>query len=99
MGENRFAPSPTALYGVSLLMPALAWWVLQASILRSHGPESVLARAVGADFKGKLSVLLYAVAIPSAFANQWIAGGIYVAVALMWLVPDRRIERALEHQE
>ncbi len=99
MGENRFAPWPTALYGVSLLMPALAWWVLQAAILGSHGPDSVLARAVGSDVKGKLSILLYAVAIPSAFATQWIAGGIYVAVALIWLVPDRRIERALEQQE
>jgi len=95
MGENHFAPAPTALYGVVLLLAAIAYWILQATILVKHGCQSVLASAVGHDLKGKVSPLLYAVAIPAAFVHQAIAGGIYVLVALMWLVPDRRIERAL----
>jgi uncharacterized membrane protein len=95
MGENRFAASPTALYGVILLMAALAYFVLQRSILTTQGAHSKLADALGRDLKGKLSPVLYAVAIPSAFSNRWVAGGIYVLVALIWLVPDRRIERAL----
>ena len=95
MGENHFAPGPTALYGVVLLLAAIAYWILQATILVKHGCQSVLASAVGSDLKGKVSPLLYAVAIPAAFVHQAIAGAIYVLVALMWLVPDRRIERAL----
>ena len=95
MGENRFAPVPTALYGVVLLMAALAYWLLQRIIIARQGPGSVLAAAVGRNLKGKASPLLYALAIPSAFLSPWIAGGLYVLVALMWLVPDRRIERAL----
>ncbi len=98
MGENRFAPVPTALYGVVLLMAALAYWLLQRIIIARQGPGSVLAAAVGRDLKGKASPLLYAVAIPSAFLSPWIAGGLYVLVALMWLVPDRRIERTLAAQ-
>ena len=98
MGENRFAPVPTALYGVVLLMAALAYWLLQRLIILGQGPGSLLAVAVGRDLKGKLSPLLYAVAIPSAFLSPWIAGGLYVLVALMWLVPDRRIERTLAAQ-
>ncbi|GLH70572.1 hypothetical protein GETHPA_21050 [Geothrix rubra] len=98
MGENRFAPVPTALYGVVLLMAALAYWLLQRIIIAHQGPGSVLAAAVGRDLKGKLSPLLYALAIPSAFLSPWIAGGLYVLVALMWLVPDRRIERTLAAQ-
>ncbi len=93
MGENRFAPVPTAAYGVVLLMAALAYWLLQRIIIARQGPGSVLAAAVGRDLKGKASPLLYALAIPSAFLSPWIAGGIYVLVALLWLVPDRRIER------
>ena len=95
MGENHFAAVPTALYGVVLLMASLAYWTLQFTILVSHGRDSVLALAVGADLKGKISPLFYLVAIAASFFNQWIADALYVAVALMWLVPDRRIARAL----
>jgi uncharacterized membrane protein len=95
MGENHFAPVPTALYGVVLLMAAIAYWILQRTIMAKQGRDSLLAVAVGTDLKGKISPILYAIAIPSAFVHQWIAGGLYVFVALMWLVPDRRIERVL----
>jgi uncharacterized membrane protein len=95
MGENHFAPAPTALYGVVLLMAAIAYYILQQAILRKQGPGSLLAVAVGRDLKGKLSPLFYAVAIPAAFFQPWIAGALYVAVALIWLVPDPRIERRL----
>ena len=96
MGENHFAPLPTALYGVVLLMAAIAYYVLQRAILTGEGPGSVLAAAVGSDIKGKVSPLLYLVAVPAAFLDQRISGAIYVGVALMWLVPDPRIERMLE---
>jgi uncharacterized membrane protein len=92
MGENHFAAVPTALYGVVLLMAGMAYTLLQRTILAHHGPNSTLAVAVGDDLKGKLSVLFYAVAVPSAFVYQGIAGALYVLVTLMWLVPDRRIE-------
>jgi uncharacterized membrane protein len=95
MGENAFAPVPTAVYGVSLLLPAMAWLILQAAIVRVHGPDSLLAHALGRDRKGKLSLFLYAAAIPLAFVQRWAAGGLFALVALIWLVPDRRIERAL----
>jgi uncharacterized membrane protein len=95
MGQNHFAAPPTALYWVILLMAAVAYWLLQRNILASQGPHSRLAEAIGRDLKGKLSPVLYAIAIPSAFASRWLAGGLYVLVALIWLVPDRRIERAL----
>jgi len=95
MGENHFAQAPLALYGIVLLMAAIAYWILQHTIIASQGESSLLARAVGRDIKGKLSPFLYAIAILTAFIEQWIAGGIYVFVALMWLVPDRRIERVL----
>jgi uncharacterized membrane protein len=95
MGENHFAPLPTAMYGVVLLMAALAYWLLQRTIIVSQGKDSLLARAVGKDFKGKVSPLFYALAIPCAFVTPRISELLYVAVALMWLVPDRRIERAL----
>ena len=95
MGENDFAPVPTAVYGVSLLMPAFAWQGLQYAIIRSQGPESVLAQAVGRDLKGKLSPLLYGLGILFAFVDTRIAGTLYVLVALLWLIPDRRIERAV----
>ncbi len=95
MGENSFAPAPTAAYGVVLLLAALAYYILQGRILALEGPDSVLAHAVGTDWKGKLSPALYAVAIPSAFLHPAIVGGLYALVALIWLIPDRRIERAL----
>jgi len=96
MGETHFARVPIALYGVVLFMAAIAYVVLQKAIIVSQGSESLLARAVGRDLKGKLSMLLYGVAIPLAFLQSWIAGSVYVFVALMWLIPDRRIERALQ---
>jgi uncharacterized membrane protein len=95
MGENAFAPLPTSAYGVVMLMSAVAYFILQRCILNREGAQSVLANAVGNDLKGKLSPLAYAVAIPAAFVNPWIAGALYVAVALMWLLPDRRIERVV----
>ena len=98
MGENAFAPAPTALYGMVLLMAALAYWILLQTILRAEGPDSLLRRAVGADWKGTLSPILYVIAIPAAFLHEAIAGIIYVAVALIWLIPDRRIERVLSRE-
>jgi len=95
MGASRFAAMPTALYGGVLLMSALAYWILQGVIIRRQGPGSLLARAVGRDWKGKLSPVLYAVAIASAFASVTISQVLYVGVALLWLVPDRRIECVL----
>ena len=95
MGENHFAAAPTALYGVVLLMAGIAYYILQQTIIRKQGPASLLAVAVGRDLKGKLSPVLYMIAIPAAFVRPWIAGALYVAVALMWLVPDPRIERRL----
>ena len=95
MGENRFAPLPVALYGVNMLLAAVAYYVLQQIILKGHGKDSLLAKAVGKDFKGKMSLVLYLISIPSAFFFQWLAGGIFVVVALMWLVPDKRIESTL----
>jgi uncharacterized membrane protein len=95
MGENHFAPLPTAVYGVVLLLAAVAYTILQNLIVAQQGPGSKLAEAVGKNVKGKISLLLYIVAIPSAFVHQWIADGIYVLVVLMWLIPDKRIESKL----
>jgi uncharacterized membrane protein len=95
MGENHFAVMPTVLYGVILLMAAVAYWILQQAIIARHGGESLLAKAVGRDLKGKLSPVLYVIAIFAAFFVPWVAGALYVLVAALWLVPDRRIERAL----
>jgi uncharacterized membrane protein len=98
MGENGFAATPTAAYGVVFLCCAIAYTILQTVIIR-HEPQAVLASAVGADFKGKLSMGLYTIAIPLAFVHPMISDVIYVAVALMWLAPDRRIEARLEKGE
>jgi uncharacterized membrane protein len=95
MGENHFAATPTALYGFVLLMAAIAYLVLQRAIIADQSDSSLLAQAVGRDIKGKLSLLLYAGAIPLAFYQERLSQGIYVLVALMWLIPDRRITRAL----
>ena len=95
MGHNHFSPAPMALYGGVLLLAAIAYFILQQTIIASQGTGSILAKAVGRDVKGKISPVLYATAIPAAFYKPWIAGSIYVFVALMWLVPDRRIERIL----
>jgi uncharacterized membrane protein len=99
MGENEFAPVPTAIYGVVLLMAAVAYWILLQTILQAEGPDSLLRTAVGSDWKGKLSPILYVVAIPLAFVHEAIAGALYVAVALIWLIPDRRIERVLSRDK
>jgi uncharacterized membrane protein len=97
MGENHFAPLPSAVYGLVLLAAALAYWMLQQAIISAQGHGSVLERAVGSDWKGKLSPVLYVCAIASTFFLPWIAQAIFIAVAILWLVPDRRIERTLQH--
>lgn len=95
MGENHFAPLPTAAYGAVLMLAGIAYSLLLRAIVAHHGPGSKLAEATGKDFKGTISVVLYAASIPLAFINQWISDAIYVFVALMWLVPDRRMESVL----
>jgi uncharacterized membrane protein len=95
MGENHFAAAPSALYGAVLLMAAIAYWVLQEVIIASEGPGSVLKKAIGSDWKGKLSPMLYLAAIVTSAWSSWTAQAIYVSVALLWLIPDRRIEHAL----
>jgi uncharacterized membrane protein len=95
MGENHFSQLPTALYGVTLLMPAIAYYLLQMAILRRHGPHSVLAKALGRDIKGKISPLLYLTAVGFAFVASWVSYAIYVLTAAMWLIPDRRIEETV----
>ena len=96
MGENHFATLPTAIYGADMLASGIAYKLLQDQIVALEGPESKLARAVGRDVKGMVSPLLYAAAIPLAFLQRYVSLGIYVFVALMWLVPDRRIESRLD---
>ena len=95
MDENHFAPITVAAYGFVLLACGIAYFILTRVLLATHGRDSLLAKALGSDAKGKISVLLYAAAIPLAFWQPWMALGIYVLVALVWLVPDRRFERAL----
>jgi uncharacterized membrane protein len=95
MGANFLAPLPTAVYGVSLLMPAIAYYLLQKTIVHQQGEHSVLASALGRDVKGKISPLLYAAAVVLAFVDAWLSIAIYALVAVMWLIPDRRIEKAL----
>ena len=97
MGENHFERQPVALYGVVMLMSGVAYYILTVTLIHGHGEESKLREAVGSDFKGVISIAMYAMAIAVALmsATHWIALGIYIAVALMWLVPDRRIERRL----
>jgi TMEM175 potassium channel family protein len=96
MGENHFTALPTALYGAVLLMAAIAYWILQQLIIASQGPGSLLKTAVGRDWKGKVSPLAYLTAIPLAFWQGWMSLTLYVVVALMWLVPDKRIERVID---
>ena len=98
MGENHFAPTPTALYGAVLLMAACAYWVLQQAIIASEGSSSLLRSAIGTDWKGKLSPIAYVVAIGATQVASWVAQVIYVAIALIWLIPDQRIERALRNR-
>lgn len=94
-GQNKFSAVPVALYGVVLFMAGVAYYILSQALIRFHGRDSTLAIAVGKDRKGVLSILIYAVAIPLAFFNHWVAFGFYVLVALIWLIPDRRIERVV----
>ena len=98
MGENHFASLPSALYGVVLLAAAIAYYVLQQTIIAAQGPHSALRQAVGRDWKGKASPLLYAVGIGLALVSSWLAQAIFVLVALIWLVPDQRIERVAGHE-
>ena len=97
MGENHFTTAPTALYGAVLLMAAIAYYVLQQSLIRAQGQDSILKKAVGRDRKGKLSLVLYLVAIVATLRSTSLAQGIFVSVALIWLIPDRRIKRVLQH--
>ena len=99
MGENHLAPTPTAVYGFVLLMAAIAYFILQRTIIAHQGRGSLLAAAVGRDWKGKLSPVLYFLAIPLAFLSPWFSSALYVFVALIWLIPDRRIERVLMQRE
>lgn len=99
MGENHFAPLPTAVYGIVLLAAAIAYFILQNQIIAEEGENSRLAAALGSDFKGKISPLFYIAAIGLAFVNHWISNALYVLVALMWLVPDKRIEKKINHEE
>lgn len=99
MGENHFAGAPTAMYGMVLLMAATAYWTLQRVIIHAQGPSSLLRKAVGGDWKGNLSPGLYVVGIAVANRAPWAAGALYALVAVIWLVPDRRIERALHARD
>ena len=98
MGENHFAPLPTALYGVVLMLCAFAYILLQRAIIGAHGDESVLAKAIGRDIKGKISAGLYVIAVPLAFIAGTVSLGLYALVALIWLVPDKRIEKVLQSE-
>ena len=98
-GESHFAAAPTALYGFILLMAAMAYWILQKTIIAEHGHDSLLAKALGRDIKGNISPVIYIAAIGLSFVNPWVAGSLYVLVALIWLVPDRRIERLLREEK
>ncbi len=96
MGENHFASVPTAVYGFVLMMAGTAYWILERTIIKVEGKSSLLAKAIGKDFKGNLSIVIYLIAIPIAFYYSWIAEGLYIFVAIMWLIPDRRIENLLK---
>jgi uncharacterized membrane protein len=95
MGENHFAATPVALYGVVMLFSAIAYTILSVSLVAHHGQDSPLAIAMGRDYKGKISLMLYTLAIPLAFVNSWLACGMYAMVSTIWLMPDRRIEKTL----
>jgi uncharacterized membrane protein len=95
MGENYFTAVPVAFYGGVLLFSAIAYSILTVTLIAHHGKDSTIATAIGRDFKGKLSLAIYTITIPLAFANSWLALSLYVLVAIMWLIPDRRIERAM----
>jgi uncharacterized membrane protein len=94
MGENHFAPTPVALYGVVLMMAGIAYFILVRAFIGQHGNDSTFAKAIGNDQKGKVSVYIYMVAIPLSFVSSWIAGALYISVAIMWLIPDQRFEKS-----
>lgn len=96
MGENNFAPATMTLYGFVLLMAAISYWILAHTLMRQHGKDSLISQALGNDIKGKISIVIYISGIVVAFFNHWISAGLYVFVALMWLVPDTRIEKAIK---
>ncbi|HSD13949.1 MAG TPA: TMEM175 family protein [Flavobacterium sp.] len=98
IGENNFGSFPMTMYGVILLMAAIAYFILQSQILKKHGPDSVLSKAIGSDFKGKISPVLYLIGIICANFNPILAGLMYIAVALMWLIPDKRIENIIDSE-
>ncbi|MCB0653160.1 MAG: DUF1211 domain-containing protein [Saprospiraceae bacterium] len=99
IGENNFSPMPMAFYGIILLMAAFAYFILQLRIIKNEGENGILAKAVGKDLKGKASPILYLLAIASCWVNAWISGAIYILVALMWLIPDKRIEKIINQNE
>lgn len=99
MGENHFGPAPMALYGFVLLMNGIAYAILTSLLIKHHGEESILSRAVGSGLKGKISCVCYLIAIPCAFVHTWISGALYIAIALLWLVPDKRIERVIHEED
>src|SRR5262245_43061352 len=99
MGENRLAATPTAVYGFVLIMAAIAYYILERTIIAKEGRDSLLSQAVGKDWKSRLGLISYLVGIPLAFLNSWIAGALYAFGALLWLIPDPRIERKLENEE
>jgi len=98
LGENHFEKLPAALYGFNLLMCAVAYTILQSKIIKEHGPDSPLKVAVGKDWKGKVSLICYIISMPLAFVNQWIAMALFAIVAIIWFVPDKRIEKTLHHE-
>lgn len=98
MGESKFSAEPVALYGAVLLMTSFAYWMLQHRIIVSQGEQSRLKYAVGSDWKGRLSMLFYLLGTLLSFASQWLALAIYIAIAILWLIPDQRIERSLNHE-
>ncbi|HLN74201.1 MAG: TMEM175 family protein [Methylococcaceae bacterium] len=99
MGENHFQSMPMALYGIVLLMASVAYFILQKQIIRNHGDDSILAKAIGKDFKGKASPILYALAIILSWVNPWIAAFIYILITFIWLIPDKRIEIIFDEEE
>lgn len=99
MGENHFSAQPVALYGFIMLMAAISYFILQRSIIKSQGANSMLAHAVGKDYKGKLSPVLYILGIAFSWVNNWFSGAMFVLVALIWLIPDKRIERTFQHNQ
>jgi uncharacterized membrane protein len=99
MGENNFASLPVALYGIVLISAAIAYYILVQTLISHHGKDSTIAIAVGSDFKGKISIVIYAIAVLLAFVHSLLACGLYILVAIMWLIPDRRIEKVLKQDE